>query len=154
AHHLEVGWDLIKDIQERDLSRRFAKPKLKHLQHLAIDEIAVASGHRYLTVVMDLDSGAVIFAGDGKGGDAAERFWRRLRPSGARIEAVAKDKSAASKSAVAAHLRKAKIGFDHLDVVQLYKEELSELRRALYREATEVQHKEVLKGTRWLLLNN
>jgi transposase len=29
---------------------------------------------------------------------------------------------------------------------------LSDLRRAFYREATDVQRKEVLKGTRWLLL--
>src|SRR5262249_28779521 len=70
AHHLDVGWDLIKDIQRRDLSRRYAKPKLKHLSHIAIDEIAVASGHRYLTVVLDLDSGAVVFVGDGKGAGA------------------------------------------------------------------------------------
>ena len=26
--------------------------------------------HRYLTVVLDLDSGAVFFVGDGEGGDA------------------------------------------------------------------------------------
>jgi transposase len=154
AHHLDVGWDLIKDIQKRDLSRRFAKPKLKHLKHIAIDEIAVASGHRYLTVVMDLDSGAVVFVGDGKGGDALDPFWKRLRPSGAKIEAVAMDMSAAYKSAVATHLPKAKIVFDHFHVVQLFNEKLSELRRALYREATDVQHKEVLKGTRWLLLKN
>jgi transposase len=44
AHHLDVGWDLIKDIPKRDLARRYAKPKLKHLRALAIDEIAVASG--------------------------------------------------------------------------------------------------------------
>ncbi len=60
AHHLDVGWDLVKDIQRRELSRRYAKPKLKHLRGLAIDEIAVARGHRYLTVVMDLHSGAVV----------------------------------------------------------------------------------------------
>lgn len=34
---------------------------------MAIDEIAVKKGHRYLTVVLDLESGAVIFVGDGKG---------------------------------------------------------------------------------------
>ena len=54
AHHLDVGWDLVKDIQKRDLSRRYAKPKLKHLRSLAIDEIAVAKGHRYLTVIVGL----------------------------------------------------------------------------------------------------
>ena len=154
AHHLGVGWDLIKDIQKRDLSRRFAKPKLKHLRRIAIDEIAVAKGHRYLTVVMDLESGAVVFVGDGKGADALKPFWKRLRPSRAKIEAVAMDMSAAYRSAVPTHLPEAKIVFDHFHVVKLFNEKLSDLRRALYREATEVMHKEVLKGTRWLLLKN
>jgi transposase len=154
ARHLGVGWDLIKEIVKRDLSRRFAKPKLKHLRRIAIDEIAVGKGHRYLTVVMDLDSGAVVFVGDGKGADALKPFWKRLRPSKARIEAVAMDMSAAYRSAVSTHLPAAKIVFDHFHVVKLFNERLSELRRSLYREATEVMHKEVLKGTRWLLLKN
>ncbi len=154
AHHLDVGWDLVKDIQKRDLSRRYAKPKLKHLRAIAIDEIAVARGHRYLTVVMDLDSGAVVFVGDGKGADALKPFWKRLRPSGAKIEAVAMDMSGAYQAAVRANLSKAVIVFDHFHVVKLFNEKLSDLRRALYREATDVQHKEVLKGTRWLLLKN
>ncbi len=154
AHHLDVGWDLVKDIQKRDLSRRYAKPKLKHLRAIAIDEIAVAKGHRYLTIVMDLESGAVVFVGDGKGAEALKPFWKRLRPSGAKIEAVAMDMSAAYRAAVTTNLPKAKIVFDHFHVVKLFNEKLSDLRRALYREATDVQHKEVLKGTRWLLLKN
>jgi transposase len=154
AHHLDVGWDLIKDIQKRDLSRRFAKPKLKHLRAIAIDEIAVARGHRYLTVVMDLDSGAVVFVGDGKGAGALKPFWKRLRPSGAVIEAVAMDMSGGYRAAVRANLPKAAIVFDHFHVVKLFNDKLSELRRQLYREASDVQHKDVLKGTRWLLLKN
>ena len=154
ARHLDVGWDLIKDIQKRDLLRRYAKPKLKHLRHIAIDEIAVAKGHRYLTVVMDLESGAVVFVGDGKGADALKPFWKRLRPSRAKIEAVAMDMSAAYWGAVSTHLPKAKIVFDHFHVIKLFNDKLSDLRRALYREATDVMHKEVLKGTRWLLLKN
>lgn len=35
ARHLGVGWDFVKDIQKRDLSRRFAKPKLKDLPQIA-----------------------------------------------------------------------------------------------------------------------
>ena len=156
ARHLGVSWDVIKDIQKRDLSRRFAKPKpkLKHLRHIAIDEIAVAKGHRYLTVVMDLDSGAVVFVGDGKGADALKPFWKRLRPSGAKIEAVAMDMSAAYRGAVSTDLPKAKIVFDHFHVIKLFNDKLSDLRRALHREATDVMHKDVLKGTRWLLLKN
>jgi hypothetical protein len=54
AHHLGVSWDIVKDIQKQDLRRRFAKPKLKHLRQIAIDEISVGKGHRYVTIVMDL----------------------------------------------------------------------------------------------------
>jgi transposase len=154
AVHLDVGWDVIKDIQKRDLSRRYARPKLKHLRRIAIDEIAVAKGHRYLTVVLDLESGAVVFVGDGKGADALKPFWKRLRPSKARIEAVAMDMSAAYRGAVLTHLPGAKIVFDRFHVVKLFNDKLSELRRALHREATDVLHKQVLKGTRWLLLKN
>jgi transposase len=154
AHHLDVGWDLIKDIQKRDLLRRYAKPKLKHLHAIAIDEISIAKGHRYLTVVMDLESGAVVFVGNGKGADALKPFWKRLRPSGAKIAAVAMDMSAGYRQAVAAELPKAKIVFDHFHVIKLFNEKLSDLRRALYREATDVQQKAVLKGVRWLLLKN
>ena len=103
---------------------------------------------------MDLESGAVVFVGDGKGADALKPFWKRLRPSGAKIEAVAMDMSAAYRGAVSTHLPKAKIVFDHFHVIKLFNEKLSDLRRALYREATDVMHKEVLKGTRWLLLKN
>jgi transposase len=154
AAHLNVGWDLVKEIQKRDLSRRYAKPKLKHLRHIAIDEIAVAKGHRYLTLVLDLDSGAVVFVGDGRGADALKPFWKRLRPSGAKIKAVAMDMSAAYRQAVSTHLKKATIVFDHFHVIKLFNDKLSELRRAVYREATDVMHKQVLKGTRWLLLKN
>jgi transposase len=152
ARHLGVGWDVIKEFQKRDLARRYAKPKLKHLRRIAIDEIAVGKGHRYLTVVMDLDSGAVVFVGDGKGADALRPFWKRLRPSGAKIEAVAMDMSAAYRGAVSTHLPKAKIVFDRFHVMKLFNEKLSDLRRALHREATDVLQKKVLKGTRWLLL--
>src|SRR6478735_7158295 len=153
AAHLGVGWDVIKDIQKRDLSRRFAKPKLKHLRAIAIDEIAVAKGHRYLTVVMDLESGAVVFVGNGRGADALKPFWKRLRPSGAKIEAVAMDMSAAYRSAVSTHLKKAVIVFDHFHVIELFNDKLSDLRRSLYHRA-EADQKKVLKGARWRLLKN
>jgi transposase len=152
AKHLGVSWDVIKDIQKRDLSRRYAKPKLKHLRNIAIDEIAIAKGHRYLTIVLDLESGAVVFVGDGKGAKALKPFWKRLKGSRAKIEAVAMDMSPAYREAVATNLPGAKIVFDRFHVMKLFNEKLSDLRRALYREATDMLQKKVLKGTRWLLL--
>ena len=151
AEHLQVGWDLVKDIQHRYLSRKFRRIKLKHLRQIAIDEIAIGRGHRYLTVVLDLESGAVVFVGDGKGADALKPFWKRLKRSRAKIEAVAMDMSPAYISAVQTNLPQAVLVFDHFHIHQLFNEKLSDLRRQLYREATEQLHKDVLKGTRWLL---
>ncbi len=51
--------------------RRFRTiPKLKKLSQIAIDEIAVRKGYSYLTIVMDLKTGAVVFVGNGKGANA------------------------------------------------------------------------------------
>jgi transposase len=154
AVHLNVSWDIVKDIQKRNLNKHFATPKLKHLKHLAIDEIAVSKGHRYLTVVLDLKSGAVVFVGDGKGADALLPFWKRLRASHAKIEAVATDMSPAYIAAVTTHLPKAALVFDRFHVMKLYHEKLSGLRRDLQREATDGPMKKSIKGTRWLLLKN
>jgi transposase len=152
AVHLGVGWDLIKDVLKRDLSRRFARPKLKRLRRIAVDEFAVAKGHRYMTTVLDLDSGAVVFVGDGKAGSALKPFWKRLRPSGAKIEAVAMDMSAAYRKAVRENLPKAVIVFDRFHISKLFNEKLTELRRDLHREAAGPLQRRVLKGARWLIL--
>lgn len=154
ANHLGVGWDTIKDIQKRRLQCRFKKPKLKHLKHLAIDEISIGRGHRYLTVVLDLDSGAVVFVGQGKGADALRPFWRRLRSSRARIKAVATDMSPAYTAAVRDNLPRAIHVFDRFHVVKLFNEKFSLFRQELQREAEGPLQKAVLKGTRWLLLKN
>lgn len=154
AMHLGVSWDVIKGIQKRDLVKRFSRPRLKHLRMIAIDEIAIRKGHKYLTVVMDLSSGAVVFVGDGKGAEALEPFWKKLKHSGAKIKAVAMDMSPAYISSISNNLPKAAIVFDHFHVVKLFNDKLSDLRRKLHRETTDVLQKEILKGTLWLLLKN
>lgn len=154
SRFLKVSWDVVKDIQKRNLNKRFAKPKLKKLKQIAIDEISIGKGHRYLTIILDLKSGAVVFVGDGKGADALEPFWQRLRRSGVKIEAVATDMSPAYINAVLTHLPEAALVFDHFHVIKLYNDKLSDLRRKLYHEATNLLQKQVIKGTRWLLLKN
>jgi transposase len=154
ANHLGVGWDAVKEIQKRRLLVRFKKPKLKHIEHLAIDEISIGRGRRYLTVVLDLDSGAVVFVGEGKGADSLDPFWKRLRASHARIKAVATDMSPAYTLAIYEHLPKAIHVFDRFHVIKCFNERFSRFRQELQREAEGPLAKKVLQGTRWLLLKN
>ena len=93
TRHQGVSWNVVKAILKTDLERRFRRPKLQGLRRIAIDDVSIERGHRYLTIVLDLDSGAVVFVGEGKGADALDPFWKRLRKSGARIEAMATDMS-------------------------------------------------------------
>ena len=154
ARHLGVSWGMVRDIQERNLKKRFGRPKLNRLRQIAIDEISIGRGHRYLTVVLDLASGAVVFVGDGKGADALNPFWKRLKRSRAKVEAVAMVMSPAYIHAVITCFPQATIVFDHFHIIKLFNDKLTKLRRDLYREATDKLHKDVLKGTRWLLLKN
>ena len=152
ARHLGVGWDLVKAIIKHHLHHKYRQPKLRHLRHIAIDEISNAKGHKYLTVVLDLDTGRVVYVGKGKKESSLEPFWKRLKASRAKIAAVAIDLSAAYQLAVKKHLPEAHVVFDRFHIIKLYNEKLTGLRRALYREATDLRQKKVLKGTRWLLL--
>lgn len=153
ADHLALSWDTVKDIQARHLQRRFGKPKLDKLKQIAIDEINIGKGHRYLTVVLNLLSGAVVFVGDGKGVDALKPFWKRLRRAHAKIEAVATDMSKAYIRAVRDNIKHAVHVFDHFHVIKLFNEKLSALRRQLFHELT-AKGQRLIKGIRWLLLKN
>ncbi len=154
ARHLGVGWDLVKEIQKEYLEKNFGKPKLRQVTQIAIDEISIRKGQRYVTIVLDLESGVVLYVGDGKKASALEPFWKRLKASRAKIEAVAMDMSAAYISAVTKQLPEAKIVFDRFHITKLFNEALTTLRRQLYHQATEELHKDVLKGIRWLLLKH
>jgi transposase len=154
ARHLQVSWDTIKEIQADSLRRRFGKPKLHKLRQIAIDEIAVGKGHHYLTVVLNLLTGAVVFVGDGKGTEALEPFWRMVRRARAKIKAVATDMAKAYIRAIRDNLPGVVHVFDHFHVIKLFNDKLSAFRRELYHQAQSDHHRKILKGTRWLLLKN
>ncbi len=154
AVHLNVGWYSVKELFKRRLQARFGRPKLKRLERIAIDEISIEHGHRYLTVVLDLDTGAVVFIGRGKGANALDPFWKCLEAAHAKIQAVATDMSPAYIFAVRENLPKAIYVFDHFHVVKLFNQRLSDFRRELQREAEGPLGKKLLKGTRWLILKN
>ena len=56
--------------------------------------------------------------------------------------------------AVRENLPKAVVVFDHFHVIKLYNDRLSDFRRQLFNQIEDPQKKQVVKGTRWLLLKN
>ena len=151
ARYVGVSDSMVRSIDKKYLQENFSKPRLRHLEVLAIDEIYVGSKHKFLTIVIDWKTGAIVFVGEGKGQEALKPFWKRLHSSRAKIKAVATDMSSAYYAAVLKNLPKAKLVFDRFHIVKLMNEKLTQLRRELHHEA-ELMDKKVLKGIRWLLM--
>ncbi len=89
-----LSWDSVKTIVKTKLERQYGHPRLKDLKHLSIDEIYLGKRQKYYTLVIDLDTGRIVWVAKGKGKDALRKFWRSLRLSRAKIQAVAMDLSA------------------------------------------------------------
>lgn len=152
ARLLGVGWDLVKGIHKRHLAQKFKKRKLGKVGYIAVDEFAVQKGHRYMTVVLDLETGAIIHAHEGKDALALTGFLLRLRRAGKGVKAVAMDMSAAYRRAVLDVFGESvDIVHDPFHVVALASKAIDETRRDMVR-VLEGEERKVLKGTRFLLL--
>lgn len=154
ADHLRISWDTIKQIQKSHLQRRYKTIPLKEVRQIAIDEISIGKGHQYLTIVMDLETGRILHAGDGKGGDALKSFWKKVKTSKATIEAISIDMSPAYLSSVMENMPNSTIVFDRFHVVKLFNDKLSKFRRDLHKHLSDKKDHDLIKGTRWLLLKN
>lgn len=146
-----LSWDTVKDLVRDRLEQTYGRAQLRGLRHLSIDEIYVGKAKKYYTLVMDLDTGRIVWVAKGKAGHTLKPFWHALRLAKAKIQAVCCDLSAAYWTAIVEHLPEAAVVFDRFHVVKLMNEKLDDLRRALWREATGRMKKQV-KGTRYLLL--
>ena len=154
SNHLGVSWDTVKEIHSTCLERHYSPPSLEGVENIGIDEFAVRKGHVYKTIVVDLDSGRVLYVGDGKGADALTKFWKKVRRKDIRIKHVATDLSAAFIASVMENCPEAVHVFDHFHVVKLMNEKLDDIRRKVYSMEKDVNKRKVLKGTRYLLLGN
>jgi transposase len=146
-----LHWDGVKEIVKRRLRRDYGHLDLKGVRYLSMDEIYVGRQRGYYTLVMDLESGRILWVGRGRGKAGLHGFWPRLRRSRTRIQAVAMDMSGAYFAAVVEKLPEAAIVFDKFHLIQLMNQRLDDLRREMVREA-EGPLKLVIKGTRYLLL--
>ena len=144
-------WDSVKAIVKRRLRRDYSRIDLKGVRYLSIDEIYVGKQRGYYTLVMDLESGRILWVCAGQGKAGLLGFWPRLRRSRMPIRAVAMDMSGAYWAAVTEHLPDVAVVFDKFHIIQLMNKRLDELRRQLVQEA-EGPLKLMIKGTRYLWL--
>ena len=165
ATWFRVGWDTVKQIDQRALERRLGPVDLRHVRVIAIDEFAIQRGHRYATVVVELPTKRVLWVGRGRDRAALRAFFALLRPEGCtRLEAVVMDMSSAYFEEVRAQCPQATIVYDLFHVVAKYGREVidrvrvdetNRLARAGGRNDLRTRaRRRVIKGTRWLLLRN
>ena len=154
AKFVQMSWDTVKDILKTELGRKYSRPDLSGLRYIGIDEFAVAKGHIYMTIVVDLETGRIVYVGEGKGADALDGLWPKLKRAGCRIEAVSSDLSEAFISAVKEHLPDAVQVYDHFHIIKLMNDKLDKVRRDTYNQETDENKRRLIKGQRWLLLAN
>ena len=78
AQHLQLDWKTVKNIDKWFLERQYGQPDLNGLQVLAVDEISIKKGHRYLTIVLDYLSGRVVYVGEHRKSKTLETFFDQL----------------------------------------------------------------------------
>jgi transposase len=92
ARHLGLDWKTVKDADKLFLEARYGKPDLAGLRILAVDEISIRKGHRYLTVVLNYETGRVVYVGKDRKAKTLMRFFNLLSAGQRKaIEAVAMD---------------------------------------------------------------
>lgn len=154
AENLHMSWNTIKEIQKQHLIKHYGKPRLKGVRYIAIDEFAIRKGHRYMTVVYDLERGRAIYLTEGRESQALKPFWKRLKSAGAKLKAVAMDMWQAYMLSVRTAYPGIDIVFDKFHIIKKMNEALDATRRWLYQKETALNQRKVIKGLRWLLLKN
>ena len=145
-----LSWDTAKEMVKPVLQKSANQLRYRDLKYLAIDEIYVGRKKKFYTLVINLESGQIVWVAHGRGGNCLRKFWRRLRLAKAKIAAVAMDMSAAYWKAVRDNLKEAAIVFDKFHIVKMVNEKLDKLRRELVRQAEDMT-KNTIKGLRYLL---
>jgi len=154
AMNLAMSWNTIKEIHKKYLKRRYDKPSLKGIRLIAIDEFAVQKGHKYMTVVYDIEQGRAVYVAQGRESESLKKFWKRLKLIGSELEAVAMDMWKPYILSVWESNLNISIVFDKFHIIRKMNEILDEIRRLLYKSETILDKQKVMKGLRWLLLKS
>ncbi len=154
---MRVSWYTVGRMIERvvvDERARQGDP-LDRLRRIGIDELSYRVGQRYITVVVDHDTGLLVWAEEGRDKETVARFFAELRPErSAGIELVSSDMGEWITRAVAERCPQATLCLDPFHVVALASDALDEVRREVWNEARrsgDSAGARWLKGARWAL---
>ena len=113
-----MSWHQVRDIVKEKLQKQEAQRSWRHVKYLAIDEIAIRKGHRYMTVIVDLESGMVLDAVEGRSFEDVAPVFKRLRKARAELKAIAVDMSPSYRKAIQTYAPGVAIVHDPFHVVQ------------------------------------
>jgi transposase len=150
---LKVSWSLVKDIHRDYLKREYKNPDLNLIRYIGVDEFSIRKGHNYMTIFINLESGEIIHAVEGKSLENVKPFILQLKQKAQNLQAIAMDMNAAYALAVREFLPEVDIVFDRFHVVALLNTAIDEIRRSQQSKCNEVGLR-VIKGCRFLLLSN
>ena len=154
AKHFDLDWRTVKKIDRAFLERDYGQPDYDGLRVLAVDEIAVRKGHEYMTVVIDYETGRVIWMGAGRKQGTLESFFEELTSEQKEsLEAIAMDMWRPYIRAVEQAAPHVKIVFDLYHVVAGFNRVIDKVRNSERQQAS-AKHQEVFKGSKYLLLKN
>ena len=154
AQMAKLSWATVAKVDGRAIELALGdRPlDLQTLRWIGVDEVSWTGGRRYFTIVTDLQSGRVVWIGDGKGRKGLLPFLRALGAKGRRkLRGVVSDLG--YQSIIASRLRHAVHVLDRFHIVQWMNEALNELRRRLFSGAPRDALGRTLKVQKWLLLS-
>ncbi|MGH2851838.1 MAG: ISL3 family transposase [Solirubrobacteraceae bacterium] len=159
AELMRVSWRTVGGICERVAGEAEREVDLlAGLKRIGIDEISHRVGQSYLTVVVDHDTGRLVWAGAGRDRKTVERFLNELGQERCKqIELVSCDMASWIAGPVAERLPDAVRCVDPFHVIQLATDALDDVRREVWNEARRAgQHQLArdLKGARFALWKN
>jgi transposase len=155
AEHVGLTWHAVKDIDKRRLEREVGTPCYDGLRLIAVDEVAVHKGHDYLTTVLDLETGRIVWVGQGRTEATLTGFFEELTPEQRKsIEAVASDMATGFRNAVEKACPHAALVYDFFHVVAKYSREVVDVVRTEEAKKQDEAGRKLIKGSRYLLLKN
>jgi transposase len=132
--------------------------RLEGLRRIGIDEISYRKGHRYLTVVVDHDTGRLVWAAPGHDEQTLERFFDALgQDRASQLTHVSADAAAWIANTVAARCPQAVLCLDPFHIVRWATDALDEVRRQTWNAARRDGQRALareLKGARFALWKN